>query len=200
MPFRDTSKLAHQWATQLPIGDRGRPDAQVTWELLTRLRQLEWLYAEIRRLEAAFWVAYHRQHGEAQPDTTYVMFFVSSEIPNTMSPEFSVEDQLRVLVESFYYVAHRLVTILDQCQAKLPGLKSPRAEAIRRVRNNLIEHANKPGGRFAYSFSISNAAGVRLRSAAPADADDTFFDEGIHRNANDLSTELDAMFQQALAT
>jgi hypothetical protein len=200
MPFRETTRLAYQWATKKPPGAVGRPDVQVTFELLSRLRQLSWLYGEIKRLEALYCTEYHRAKGDPKPDTNYVTFFISSDIPETMPPEFSVEDQLRLLVESFYYIAHRLVTVLDQCQASLPDLKPVSAEAIRRVRNNLIEHANKQGGRFAYSFSISNAAGVRLRSAAPAGSADTFLDEGIHRNANDLAGELNTMLREAVAT
>ena len=199
MVFQNTTTLALQWATKRPPGATGRPDAQIAFEILSRLRQLTWLYGEIQRLETVYWAAYHTQHGEFQPDTNYVIVFFASEIPKILPAEFSVEDQLRVLVESFYYISHRLVTILDQCQAQLPGLKPVKAAAIRRVRNNLIEHANKSGGRFAYWFSISNASGVRLRSAAPSDAGDTFLDEGIHRNAKDLDAELKMMFREIAA-
>lgn len=198
MLFRNAARLAHRWAISAVATTAPGFSNHIAFEILTRLRQLGWLYAEIHRLETAYWAAYRQQHGDPKPDTNYVVFFIASGIPDELPTEFSAEDQLRLQVEAFYYAAHRLVAILDQCKDSLPGLASIRAKPVRRVRNNLIEHANKPGGRAAYSFSISNAAGVRLRSAAPAGGPDTFLDEGVHKNAEELNEELDTMLQNAV--
>jgi hypothetical protein len=198
MLFRTVVTLAHKWAINAAASKAPGFSKHIAFELLSRLRQLDWIYAEIQQLETAYWSTYRQKHGDVKLDTSYVVFFIASAIPDELSTEFSAEDQLRLQVESFYYVAHRLVVILDQCKDSLPGLASISAEPVRRIRNNLIEHANKQGGREAYSFSISNAAGLRLRSAAPAGDPDTFVDEGIHKNAQDLSDELGSIIRSAI--
>jgi len=51
--------------------------------------------------------------------------------------------------------------------------------------------------RAQYSFSISNAAGVRLRSAARVGESETFADSGIHANAQESRSELEAVLRAA---
>lgn len=180
---------AHAWAHRSTFAD---PiiGAQVAWELLVRLQQLRWLIDEIHRCEEAYW---RRHRAEVRKNPNLIRFHICSAIPSAM-PEFAAEDVMRLHAENFYWVAHRLLVIVSQCR-ELHALPPVEAPAIRRVRNNLIEHANKPGGRHAYSFSVSTAAGVRLRGAAPVeDRQDAYPDEGIAANGMELATALYALF------
>ena len=102
--------------------------------------------------------------------------------------------------ESFYYSAHRILVILDQSQVSLPGLKPINAEEIRRVRNNLVEHANKKGGHPVYTFSVSNADGLRLRTVSRPSDPEAYLDEGIHTNARRFLRELQAVIEAAMET
>ena len=199
MLFGDTARLALGYAHRAEAQKMPGFDSDVAFELLSRIRQLDWLYDEIGELEREYWLFEEKRRGPRPTDTNWINAFVSSGIPKDLEPTLSIEDRLRVLVESFYYLAHRLLVILDQCSLGLPGLTTIRAPAVRRVRNNLIEHANKPGGRVPYTFSISNVAGVRLRSVGKVGEPDVFLDNGIHNNAVELRDELDAMLHSAIA-
>jgi hypothetical protein len=180
MFFHQTAQLVLRYAQASEQHPGFGFNADIAFELLSRVRQLDWLYGQIVELERSYWVMEEQRHGSHPSNTNWVNVFFPS---NDLKDDLSVEERLRVLVECFYYVAHRLLVIFDQCSTSLPGLGTLRATAIRRVRNNLIEHANRPGGRVLYSFSISNAAGVRLRSLGKVGEPETFLDNGIHANA-----------------
>jgi hypothetical protein len=170
-------------------------DLEVSKEIVARLRQLEWLYARVVELEKKLVADYERTQGTLKPGHNVVIVYLAN-IPEPSVP-FARQEELRVFAEAFYQCAHRLLVILDQCANMLPGLGSVSGTGVRRVRNNLIEHANKKGGRPSYTFSLSNAAGIRLRSAAPADQPEVFVDEGLRANALELRGELEALFRNA---
>src|SRR5262245_1846803 len=198
MLFSDTARLALEYARTAEAQMRPGFESDVAFELLSRIRQLDWLYDEVVELERQYWLLEEKRRGPRRADTNWINVFVSSGIPTAVESTLSIEDRLRVLVESFYYLAHRLLVILDQCSKALPGSTTIQALAVRRIRNNLIEHANKTG-RVTYTFSISNVAGVRLRSIGKVGEPDTFLDSGIHTNAMELRDQLDAMLRSAVA-
>ena len=152
-------------------------DPEVAKELLARLRQLEWLYTKVLSLEQQLVDEYQQKHGVLH---NVVFVYLAKDVPDDPEAPFTLQEELRVVAETFYHCAHRLLVILDQCAGVLPRLGSISAISVRRVRNNLIEHANKKGGRPSYTFSVSNAAGIRLRSAARINEPDTYLDEGLY--------------------
>ena len=172
-------------------------DIEVGKEMLGRLRSLEWLYARVVELEGQLIADYESIHGTLQPNTNVVLVYLAH-IPEVAEP-FTPQEELRILAEAFYHCAYRLLVILKQCGDVLPGLRSVEAIGIRRVRNNLIEHANKKGGRASYTFSVSNAAGIRFRSAALAAEPDAYLDEGLRANASELRSSLGALFRSVQA-
>ena len=200
MFFGNAAQLALNYGQKAQAQNAAGFNHDLAFELISRIRQLSWIYDQITVLEREYWELEEHRRGPRPPSTNWITVFIASAIPESLEPELAIEDKLRVLVESFYYLAHRLLVILDQASGNLPEMGRVKAEAIRRVRNNLIEHANKSGGRLIYSFSISNAAGVRLRSAAKTGDPDTFLDEGIHINAGQLRDELETMLRKAVAT
>jgi hypothetical protein len=111
----------------------------------------------------------------------------------------TTQEEVLLAGEAFYYLAHRVRTILEQGLAGLPGMRALRAQGVARVRNNLLEHANKKGGTSVFSFSVSNAAGLRLRPVSEAAAPPPYRDEGILRNAAEFRSDLEGAIRGALA-
>jgi hypothetical protein len=177
-------------------------DEQVVKELRERLRQLSYLYDEIVPLEAAVLAAHaHRWPGRV-PDVCVIGFMPLSDLPNpdagTWSvPAFGDSDRLRLNVETFYFVAHRMMVLSEQRKA-LPRLAAIEAVGVRRVRNSLIEHAHEKDGNPAQTFSVSNASGTRLRPAARAEDPQGYQDQGIHHNAGEFRGAVRACLEAAL--
>lgn len=192
--FAHVISLARRYTETLrPPRESG--DVEVASEVVLRLRQLHWLYDRIHKLETTLLADFERVHGPAKSGETVLLAFLNRHIPNEADVPFQPQEELRLFGESFYHCAHRILVILDQCQYLLPGLKPIEARGIRRVRNNLIEHANKQGGHAYYSFSVSNAAGLRLRTISRAEDPDAHLDEGIHANARELVAQLEKVFE-----
>jgi hypothetical protein len=78
-------------------------------------------------------------------------------------------------------------------------MRSLRAEGMARVRNNLMEHANKKGGTSVFSFLVSDAAGLRLRPVSEVGSESPYLDEGILSNAQEFRDSLEETFRAALA-
>lgn len=196
--FANIISMARDYARAL----RDRPgdgDIEVTGEIVLRLRQLQWLYQRIDELERIVLAEYERAHGSLKQGENVVLAYFSRDLPADTSTSFQPQEELRLLGESFYYSAQRILTILDQCQSLLPGLKPIRAHGVRRVRNNLIDHPNKKGGHPCYTFSVSNAAGLRLRTVSRPDDPDAYLDEGIHANAREFIEQLERALEAKLA-
>jgi hypothetical protein len=207
MLFGRSAELALDYARKAQALKGSGFNPQFAWEVISRIRQLDCLYGQIVELEKQFWATRERLRGPRDSDTIWFHAILFTEFPEKLEDKLSLEESIRLLAESFYYVAHRLLVILAECAPALPGVKKLSARGIKRVRNNLIEHANAPAankapGRPSYNFSISTAAGIRLRSVAPA-AESAgqpvgFMDEGIHSNAGELRNELEKMLRSAI--
>ncbi|MBK6769375.1 MAG: hypothetical protein IPG72_10300 [Ardenticatenales bacterium] len=192
MLFQKCITLANQYVqAQLATATATLFDAEGAKEIVARLRQLDWIYEHVVDLESKEINDYERTHGALQVDQNVVIVYLSQDVMDDSSVPFTTHEELRVFAEAFYYTAHRLLVILTQNAAGLPHLRRINANGIRRVRNNLLEHANKKGGRPSYTFSVSNASGTRFRPLARAEEPDAYLDEGIHANAKQLCTELE---------
>jgi hypothetical protein len=73
----------------------------------------------------------------------------------------SEASEVETIAEAFYHVAHRF---LDLCEdAPVLGFRGVRAESVKRVRNHLIEHANKKNGVMARGFIWGIQGGPQLK-------------------------------------
>jgi hypothetical protein len=174
-------------------------DIDIAKEMFARLRQLAWLYDNVTRLEKRVIDRYQELHGPLSQGTNVVIVFSTKDSPDDPTAQFTIPEQLCVFGEAFYECAHRLLTILDECKASLPGLRPPAAAGVRRVRNNLVVHANKKGGTPMYTFSVSNAAGLRLRPASKLEEPGPYLDEGLRANAAELSSQLSELLSSTNA-
>lgn len=176
-------------------------DPNIANEVRQRLRQLSHLHAETRRFAASV-LAKGRVSKPRE-----VLIFAMVEPPKNLLPSeelasastpLSVEEQLQLTLECFYYVAGRLDTILTQCGDALPGIRDFRANGVRRVRNNLIEHSNKPGGERVVSMGIAPETGPWLRALTESREINGYLDHGFEANAAELRANLETTFRRAL--
>jgi hypothetical protein len=126
--------------------------------------KLDWLLIEIQRREVEVVAA-------------------MSVTDRGMPAEFmQSQDQIRALADAFYYIAWRTREVIRQ----LPELKQFDPKGIRYVRNELIEHPEKPlaGWQFGGDF------GVRLLVEVDGEAVVAPRDPGLYANANEFRDEL----------
>lgn len=175
-------------------------DEQILQEVRDRLRQLDYLYGEIVRLERAMLLALSPGTSDRHVDENIHLFHHWSGPPDPEGAAWAIkkfddEDVLRLSVETFYLISHRLLVILDEKRMALPGLNRIPAEGARRARNQLIEHSNDR----AYTWSLSSVVGTRLRAGHWGGDPIPYYDEGIHANTAELRQELRASLESALA-
>ena len=196
--FQDHFTLMASYEKNLAIS-KPELDFAIAKEALSRFRQLTWLYSKITELEARVIERYEMLHGPIASGTNVVIVFSNLASPDNPDAEFTLPEQLCLLGECFYESAFRLIALFDECQAALPGLTPPSAKGVRRVRNNLLVHANKKAGTTLYMFSVSNAGGLRLRPAFMIDKASPYLDKGFKANAAELSNQLLAILRSANA-
>ena len=110
---------------------------------------------------------------------------------------------VRLLTESFYYLAFRFRQILKVPNKltgnyALPLLKSFEASGVRDVRNHLVEHPEGPSSqRFSQDHSLGGASGPQLKLDAGATG---YPDAGLFANAADFKRELEKSLSAAVTT
>lgn len=181
-------------------------DHHVVNEIRDRLRQLNHLYDEIVRLENGLLAENEAEHGTREADENRIVMFTNLALPADpdKASEYSISplsdaEVLRTSVEAFYYLAHRISVIVRQCGWALPQLKPLDANGVTRVRNNLIEHANRKDGIRVLSFSVSNASSTRLRPVTHSTHEAGYVDEGFVTNATEFRDGMVAMFEATLS-
>jgi hypothetical protein len=180
-------------------------DLHRTLEIRLRLRQLSFLYEHIIFEQDKAMAVFERARGPCPDDE--IRMFVITPLSEPVDPDdgaykapsqFGGPDRLQLYAEAFYYIAHRILALIRQSPSGLPGLQSFNAEGIRRVRNNLLEHAHQQGGAVVPSFSVSSAAGVRLRPVVLEDEEDRYIDAGLPANAQEFRENLNRSLTAAV--
>jgi hypothetical protein len=110
------------------------------------------------------------------------------------------EFEMKLLTESFYYLAGRLRTIIKHKSAPLPGLQSFETAGVRNVRNKLLEHAeSKDSQVLIQSFGHGGECGPVIKAMRYSDQKDVFPDRGLYINAQELKDNLEAKITDVLA-
>jgi hypothetical protein len=201
--FQHAIELLDEYYRQHANDTIGAFDSHLVQEIRARLRQLEHLYAEVVARQQQLLDGEGAKTGPQPADTNRIILYTHLGTPPPVNPAPEVlplTTQERVLLagEAFYYLAHRVRTILEQGRGGLPGMRSLRSQGVVRVRNNLLEHANKKGGTSVFSFSVSSPVGLRLRPLAVKGTPQPYVDEGILWNANEFRTDLEDALRDAL--
>lgn len=172
-------------------------------EVRARLRHLEWLFARAMvlndQLEAAARASL--PSGHPKPDVVKQVFVAQSvrkSDPATQATHpFQPSDELWVLLEAFYYSAHRIRDILRDYKDELPGLQGFEAAGVRTVRNHLVEHTSRSSGVLVPSVACGGPVGPQLRlirwSLDPAGSSEG----GLPANAAEFCRALQSTLRRA---
>lgn len=180
-------------------------DAHIVHEIREKLRQLDFLYSEIFVLQEQLMAESEGTLGPKEENKVRILVCTLIGPPQDLDQlgeygnvEFAASNKLWMFTEAFYYFAHRALVLVRERSDSLPDILPIEAVGVSRVRNNLIEHANRKSGIDTFSFSISDAAGVRLRPVKQVGESEGYMDEGIIINAAELKEKLERSLTQAL--
>lgn len=103
-------------------------------------------------------------------------------------PYYKTLNELELLTESFYYIAHRLIKILR----KLPYFKGFECKAVSNVRNKLIEHADDETDPIVLNtFNPLGSKGPIIKWIRLERQKNIFIDRGLYYNASTFLNKLD---------
>lgn len=181
-------------------------------EVRERLRQLNFIIERVRQLEADAGVVKSRilrsMHDHIEDLDRRGRSFAEEPPPPSATLTKEERDSLvantfemRLLTESFYYLASRVRTILTHKSKPLPRLSSFECKCVRDVRNHLLEH---PEGRnsqvYVQSFGWGAPRGPVLKAIRRTDQKEVFPDQGLYRNADEFRVSLERVLKMALST
>ncbi|MBK8210415.1 MAG: hypothetical protein IPK78_11045 [Rhodospirillales bacterium] len=174
-------------------------------EVRARLRHLQWLHARLLQLEREM-----QEEGlktlpprQRRPEVLKQVFHEESGTKSDPRIQaqypFQTSDELRVLLEAFYYSAHRVRDILRDHGSDLPGVTRFEARGCRDVRNHLVEHPSRDKGVLVYSTACGGPVGPQLRllrwSLDPTGTQD----QGLHHNAREFEHALEVCLSRAIS-
>jgi hypothetical protein len=203
----DSSRLLlEQYYCALRAKRVSRRAEHILHEVRGRLRALQWLHDRLLRLDHELENAARKELPPNKPNPNrMIVVFTDAHRPDCgqythahVAPgQF---DELRTLLEAFYYSANRIVDVLNDGRADLPGMPKFVAAGVRDVRNHLIEHPNRKSGVLVFSVRAGGPVGPQLKplrwSLDPPGTED----RGFHANFAEFSDALKRALERALAT
>ncbi len=186
-------------------------------EFSERLRQLDYVIGRVRTLEpialGPFFNYRRRLFAHAEGLKRRAQSVDSEPMPRELWPsdlshlglgraDFDAASKaqfdLKLLTESFYYLAGRIRTI-TKAKKHLPGLSAFEGQGVRDVRNKLLEHVEGPDSQvWVQSFSMGGEGGPVLKASRPTHLRDVFPDRGLYVNAREFAEELEQVLQARL--
>jgi hypothetical protein len=159
-------------------------------ELRGRLRRLEWIHSRLLDLEATL-LQEARDHEPGEPPARLLLIFTETGRPNALTADMdllqsSTSDELWVLLEAFYYSAHRVRDILRDNREDLPDLGGFEATGVRDVRNHLVEHPTRQSGVVVPSLKCGGPVGPQLKAVRFSPDPVGTFDAGLHENCREF--------------
>ena len=165
-------------------------------EVRLRLRQLEWIFDRCMELDRKFQVeALQSLPDKSSPPNVVKQIFHEQSIQDSdpitqASLPFQPHDELWVLLESFYYSAHRVRDILRDNKRDLPGVSNFESVGVRVARNHLVEHTARSGGVAVPSIACGGPVGPQLRSVRWSLDPKGSADPGLRANALEFVSRL----------
>lgn len=171
-----------------------------------RLRQFEWVYARLMQIEVELTEAALKSTPPGAPKPVVIKQVFTETSAKTSDPAvqaqlpFQLSDELHVLLEAFYYAAHRVRDILRDHRTDLPGITGFEAVGVRDARNHLVEHPSRKNGVLVPSVACGGPTGPQLRllrwSLDPAGT----HDQGLPFNAPQFTDALHSCLNRATHT
>ncbi len=175
-------------------------------EVRARLRQMEWAHDRMLAIESELEALQRssRPSTASAPDRV-ILIYTDAARPDCQTFHHAdlpaqPEDELRLLLESFYYSAHRIRDILRDNSDDLPGLSSFESVGVRDVRNHLVEHPTKKAGVLVFSFKCGGPVGPQLKPLRWSLDETGTQDAGLHKNTAEFLSNLTRAFSGAIGT
>lgn len=202
--FEQSRILTEQYyCALLASGKASKLAEHLLHEVRGRLRTLNWTHHRLVQLDAEL-DAVGRAHDPKSQPAVLKQVFSDGGRPDCIAYRhaqlpFEKQDEVRVLLESFYYSAHRVRDILRNGREPLPGVDSFEAVGIRNVRNHLVEHPSKNGGVVVPSIATGGPVGPQLKPLRWSLDESGTHDAGLHANAAEFEAEFDAAMRIGIA-
>jgi len=204
--FERSRLLVEQYYCALLTRRAPRRAEHILHEVRGRLRGLQWVHARLVQLDREL-ESNQREALPPEEPKPEVMKLVFSDAarPDCVHHKHAHAaperfDELRILLEAFYYSAHRLVDVLNNGQPDLPGMPQFAARGVRDVRNHLIEHPDRKSGVLVFSIATGGPVGPQLKplrwSLDPPGTENP----GLHANAAEFCRALEDALAQAVAS
>lgn len=179
-------------------------------EVRERIQQLQFIINRVHALETTASAAMARSRAafldHIQDLERQELSFENVPVPDSTSPtqdEFrrhhDSQFEMRLLTESFYYLAGRIRTVLRNKRAPLPGLTDFESVGVRDVRNKLLEHAEGDDSKISInSFGWGGVNGPVIKAIRYDGQAQIFPDQGLYRNANEFRDNLEQGIKTAM--
>lgn len=182
-----------QWRTAHLIG-----------EARARLRDLDYIYVRILTIEEGMaqlmGVVPRNLRSSIESKTIQVELGPPLQPEHRTTPQgFTSDDELRTLLEHFYWSAARLRDLIRDSARDLPYVSGFEATGVRDVRNHLVEHPTGKRGVPVYSFAFGGPVGPQLKPVRLSSDEPGTLDEGLQRNASQLAGSLERVFALAIS-
>jgi hypothetical protein len=200
-PFtKNRQYTEHYYCALLAIGASSQAE-HLLHEVRARLRQLEWTHSRILELECELVSA--DQRNSAAPAARTILIFTETARPDCESLRHASiksgkDDELRVLLEAFYYSSQRIRDIFRDNKEDLPGLSGFEAAGVRTVRNHLIEHPTGKSGVIVFSFKCGGPVGPQLKALRWSLDEEGSMDNGLHANTTEFVAALERTLLSAI--
>jgi hypothetical protein len=194
--FEQVRLLVERYYCDLLVRGTSTRAEHLLQEVRARLRQLQWIHSRLLQLEAQLIANAQRTQLEEGSNARIILMFSEAVRPDCGTMHHShilseTQDELWVLLESFYYSAHRVRDILRDNGKLLPGLNSFEAIGIRNVRNHLVEHPTRKSGVIVFSFKCGGPVGPQLRPMRWSLDPLGTIDNGLHKNTEEFLSSLE---------
>jgi hypothetical protein len=160
------------------------------------------VHTRILQLEAELVKEVERQADQEPPARVLLLFAESAppECGNLRHASIPADksDELRVLLEAYYYSGQRIRDIFRDNKADLPELSSFEAVGVRNVRNHLIEHPTREAGVIVFSFKCGGPVGPQLKALRWSLDEEGSMDDGLHKNTAEFLSSLETTLSSAV--
>lgn len=180
-------------------------------EVRERLQQMTWIVRRARELEAIADAAFARSKSAfvAHVERLKAEGLDYEKVPAPDEMKLTTADyrahsdatfELKLLTESFYYVAGRARSLLRHKRTPVPGLESFECVGVRNVRNKLLEHPEGSDSQvFIQSWAWGNPRGPVLKAVRYGGQEEVFPDAGLYANAEQFRDNLASALRRTLA-
>jgi hypothetical protein len=164
--FEHCRLLLEQYYCALLTKGMSRRAEHILHEVRGRLRSLQWLHARLIQLDHELEASARAAIPPGQPTPEVLkLVFTDAARPDCERSTHAHSapepfDELRALLEAFYYSAHRVTDVLNHGRAELPGMPRFTAPGVRDVRNHLIEHPDRKAGVLVFSIATGDQWGL----------------------------------------